>query len=459
MAVGPPIDDLHFSDAPSVDAVPGPESRRLRRRQERVESNAVMYPHDLPVALGEAKGATVRDVDGNTYLDFFAGIGVVNVGHSNPYVVEGVREQTETLVHTLDFPSETRIELIERLDDVVPGDLAGHNCVAFGGPTGSDAIEATIKLAKAATGGDGLIAFRGGYHGGTAGALSLTSDVSEKEAYAPLLADVQHVRYPYPLRQDLPPERAVEESLREVWAVFEDEWSGLSNPAGIWVEPIQGEGGVVVPPAGFLEGLRDIADEHGVPLVVDEVQTGFGRTGEWFGCEHAGVTPDVMPIAKAAGGIGLPLSATVFDADLDVFEPAGHSGTFRGYLPGMRACIRAIDYIEARDLRAHAADLGEYMCGRLEAVADGVPGLVEVRGRGLFVGAEFHDEAGDPDGEVVAEIRRECMRRGVLAWAGGRDGSVLRLLPPLVMTRAQAETGLDVVAAAIREVAGGGPGD
>ncbi|MFB6120215.1 MAG: aminotransferase class III-fold pyridoxal phosphate-dependent enzyme, partial [Halobacteriaceae archaeon] len=246
MPVGPPIDELHFADAPSVDSVPGPESRRLRERQQRVESNAVRYPHDLPVSMAEARGATVKDADGNVFLDFFAGIGVTNVGHSNPYVVEGVEEQTETLVHTLDFPSETRMDLVERLDDIVPADLRGDNRVAFGGPTGSDAVEATIKLAKNATGGDGLIAFRGAYHGGTAGALSLTADVGEKEKYTPMLADVQHLRYPDPFRQDLTPERAVEEALREVRTVLGDEWGGLANPAGIWVEPIQGEGGVVV---------------------------------------------------------------------------------------------------------------------------------------------------------------------------------------------------------------------
>jgi diaminobutyrate-2-oxoglutarate transaminase len=454
MAVGPPIDELHFDHAPDVDSVPGPASRRLRERQRAGESDAVRYPHDLPVALAEAKGATVRDADGNTYLDFFAGIGVVNVGHSNPYVLAGVEEQTGRLVHALDFPTETRADLVDRLDDVVPGDLSGNNRVLFGGPTGSDAVEATIKLARAATGGDGLIAFRGAYHGGTAGALSLTADVSEKERFTPLLSDVTHLRYPYPERQGLDPERAVEESLRDVRSVLADEWGGLANPAGIWVEPIQGEGGVVVPPEGFLSGLRELADEFDVPLVVDEVQTGFGRTGEWFACEHTDVTPDVMPVAKAAGGIGLPLSATVVDADLDVFEPGGHTGTFRGYLPAMRACVRAIDYVEDHGLLDHASALGSYIRDRLRTVAADVDAVADVRGRGLFVGAEFVGADGDPNPDAVDSIRRECMRRGVLTWGGGRDDHVLRLMPPLVLTRAQAETGLDVVTNVVRDVCG-----
>ncbi|MFB6121385.1 MAG: aspartate aminotransferase family protein, partial [Halobacteriaceae archaeon] len=222
------------------------------------------------------------------------------------------------------------------------------------------------------------------------------------------------------------------------------------NPAGIWVEPIQGEGGVVVPPEGFLSGLRDIADEHDVPLVVDEVQAGFGRTGEWFACEHEDVTPDVMPVAKGAGGIGMPLSATIYDSDLD-FEPADHSGTFRGYLPAMEACIRTIDYVEDHDLLAHASDLGAYIQERLHTVADDVPEVADVRGRGLFVGAEFRDD-GEAAPDLVDEIRRECMRRGVLTWGGGREANVLRLMPPLVMTREQAATGLDVVTDVIRSV-------
>ncbi|MFC6723795.1 aspartate aminotransferase family protein, partial [Halobium palmae] len=299
MVAGPPIHELSYDDAPNVDAVPGPNSRRLLERQREIDSSAVAYPEDIPIAFEEGSGATVRDVDGNTFVDMFAGIGVLNVGHANPYVLEAVHEQADKMVHTVDFPSEARLELIEKLGEIAPGGLRGNSRVVFGGPTGSDAIEASIKLAKYNTGGTGLVAFRGAYHGATSGAMSLTGNKKFKGNYTPLLSDVVHAPYPNPIEMDKSPEAAVDHALEEVQAIFEDPYGGFADPAGIFVEPIQGEGGVVVPPEGFLEGLRDVADDHDVPLVFDEIQSGLGRTGRWWASEWEGVTPDVMTSAKA----------------------------------------------------------------------------------------------------------------------------------------------------------------
>lgn len=447
-----PIDELHFSEAPDVDDVPGPKSRRLIQKQERIDSSAVKYAETVPVALAEGKGATLRDVDGNTFLDFFAGIGVVNVGHSNPYVVEATNEQTETLVQTLDFPTEVRLDLIDKLREIAPGDLADDARVVFGGPTGSNAVEASIKLAKYNTRGRGMLAFRGSYHGSTSGAMSLTSKHSIKGDYAPLLADVVHLRYPYPHHQGLDPETAKRRSLEEVRATLEDDMSGLVNPAGVWVEAIQGEGGVVEPPSGFLTELKEITDRNDVPLIVDEIQSGFGRTGKWFASEWDGVTPDIMPIGKAVGGIGLPLSGVVYSEGLDTWDSGGHTGTFRGNAPAMRAGLRAIEYIEEHDLLEHARELGEYIRGRLCETGGHTPSLADVRGKGLFVGAEFEDAGGKSGADIVEEIQTYCYEHGVIVWTAGRRGNVLRLLPPLVMTRAQAETGLDVICDAIEHV-------
>lgn len=453
MTAGPPIEELHFEDAPDVDDVPGPNSRELLRRQREVDSSAVAYPEDIPVAFEEGKGATVRDADGNTYIDLFAGIGVLNVGHANPYVLEAVHEQADKLVHTVDFPTEARLELIEKLDEIAPAGLRGRNRVVFGGPTGSDAIEASIKLAKYNTGGDGLVAFRGSYHGATSGAMSLTSNTGFKEQYTPLLGDVVHAPYPHPLRQGRTPQEAVDHALEEVQAIIEDPYGGLANPAGIFVEPIQGEGGVIAPPEDFLRGLRDVADDNDVPLVFDEIQSGLGRTGEWWASDWAGVTPDVMTSAKALGGVGFPLSATVYREDLDTWGSGDHAGTYRGHVVGMRAGTRAIEYIQEHDLLAHARELGSFIRDRLREAGEGSDRLAEVRGRGLFVGAEFLDEDGDPDGEAVDAIQQYCFERGVLVWTAGRHGNVLRLLPPLVLTEELAETAMDVVADAIERVA------
>jgi diaminobutyrate-2-oxoglutarate transaminase len=449
MADSPPIDDLHFEDAPNVETVPGPQTRALLQKQREIDSSAVAYPEDIPIAFDEGKGATVRDVDGNTFIDMFAGIGVLNVGHANPYVMEAVHKQADKLVHTVDFPTEARLELIEKLDEIAPGSLQGNNRVVFGGPTGSDAIESAIKLAKYNTDGDGLIAFRGAYHGATSGAMSLTSNTSVKGHYTPLLSDVVHAPYPNPFRQGKAPDEAVEHALEEVTAMVEDPYSGLANPAGIFVEPIQGEGGVVTPPTGFLEGLRDIADDNDVPLVFDEIQSGFGRTGKWWASEWDDVTPDIMTTAKALGGVGFPLSATIYREELDTWGSGDHAGTYRGHVVAMRAGSRAIEYIQDHRLLSHARELGEDICSRLRAVADGNVYVGDVRGKGLFIGAEFVDKEGNPSAELVDTIQQYCYEHGVLVWTAGRHGNVLRLLPPLVLTHELAETALNVIVDAI----------
>lgn len=447
-----PLDELHFAQEPDVGNLPGPNSQRLVERQQQIDTSAVKYAENLPVALDEGKGATVRDADGNTFLDFFAGIGVLNVGHSNPYVTQAVDKQNNTLVQTLDFPTEVRLELIEALDRIAPGDLSGNSRVLFGGPTGSNAIEGSIKLAKYNTDGHGLIAFRGAYHGSTSGAMTLTAKHGTKQDYTPLLPDSTHLRYPYPFHDDLEPEEAKERSLEDVEEVLSDPASGLTNPAGVWVEPIQGEGGVVVPPEGFLSELKEITESHDVPLIVDEIQTGFGRTGEWFASDWDGVTPDVVTMGKAIGGVGLPLSAVVYHEDLDTWHSGAHTGTFRGYLPAMRAGLRAIEYIETHDLLDHAVELGEYMRERLHEAADSSPALAHVRGRGLFTGAEFVDTGTASGSDIVETIQSRCYERGVLVWTAGRSGNVLRLIPPLVMTHQQASAGLDIIVEVIEEV-------
>lgn len=452
MDVGPPIEQLHFEDAPNVDAVPGPKSRRLVRRQANLAGNTVKYPRNIPIAFEEGRGATLRDVDGNVYLDFFAGVGVVNAGHSNPYIVDAANAQSESLIQTLDFPSEPQLNLIERLTDIAPPGLRNHAKVVFGGPTGSNAVEATIKLAKYNTGGKGLIAFRGGYHGTTSGALSLTSSNGTKGdgRYTPLLPEVRHVPYPDPRHSDDSPETLVQRTLENVQELLEDPYSGLPEPAGIWIEPIQGEGGVVIPPNGFLPRLQEIANRNNVPLIMDEVQTGFGRTGTWFGSEQFDVTPDAMPMAKAISGSGFPLSATMYQTELDEWKPGAHTGTYRGFLPAMVAGVRAIEYIESHNLLSHARDLGVHIRERLRDEVGNRPEVFDIRGLGLFIGIELATEDGTQSAQLVREVQEYCYEHGVIVWTAGRHDSVIRLLPPLVMTKAQADKGMDVLVEAIR---------
>jgi len=471
MATQPPIDELHFSAAPTVDTpIPGPESQRLLDRQAAIDSNAVAYPKSVPIAIDEARGATVRDVDGNTFIDLFAGIGVLNVGHSNPYVLEAVHDQLDAVAHTIDFPTEARLALIDALNDIVPPGLQDQNRVVFGGPTGSDAIEASIKLAKHHTGGDGMIAFRGSYHGATTGALSLTGARAFKNDYAPLLADVQFVPFPHPVQSpaagldvdaaamcpvdgECCADLACARALADVEELLADPFSGLPNPAGIWVEPVQGTGGLVYPPPGFLAGLRTLADRHDVPLIVDEIQTGFGRTGEWFASDLYDVTPDIMPVSKSISGSGLPLSATIYHERFDTWGPGGHVGTYRGNAPGMIGGVRAIEYIQDQDLLAHARDLGAVVADRVAPVAARHDRIVDVRGEGLYWGIEFGDDDTDPDhpaaGDVVDAVQTRAYEAGVLVWTAGRRGEVIRIMPPLVITESLLEAGVDVLVDAI----------
>jgi diaminobutyrate-2-oxoglutarate transaminase len=234
--------------------------------------------------------------------------------------------------------------------------------------------------------------------------------------------------------------------------IIEDPYGGLANPAGIFVEPIQGESGVIVPPKGFLRGLREIADANEIPLMFDEIQSGFGRTGRWWASEWYEVSPDIMTTAKALGGTGFPLSATIYHEDLDTWDSGGHAGTYRGHVVAMRAGSRAIDYIQEHDLLQHTRSLGQHMRSRLREESAGNPRVAEVRGKGLFIGVEFIDEDGNPDGAAVDTLQDHCYKNGVLVWKAGRHDSILRLLPPLVITKNLADKALDVVMDGISRV-------
>lgn len=451
MTSTPPPEDLHYTEEPEIGGdLPGNRSRELLERQSELEAKTVAYPHNLPIAFDAARGATIRDVDGNIFLDFFGGIGVANVGHSNPYVVEAVTEAIEDLVNTIDFPTEARIKFMEALDEIVPGDLSGNNRIVFGGPTGTNAIEAAIKLAKFNTGRSALVGFRGGYHGGTAGALSISAWSDYKTDFSPMLPDVAHLRYPYPFREGKSPSQSVEDSLNEVREAVSGERSGIPKPAAIFVEPIQGSGGVVDPPKAFFEGLEEIADANDTLLVVDEIQTGMARTGEWFASDTFGISPDAITVGKAIGGIGLPLSATVYDEKLDTWGPSAHAGTFRGQVPAMVAGTKSIEYIREHNLRERARDIGGYMRDRLREVAGESDVVGDVRGRGLLLGAEFVDGDGERNPAFVDRLQTYCFDRGLIVWKAGVEGSVLRLLPPLVVTETQARVGMDIITDGIR---------
>ncbi len=445
---------LHFDPAPSLSGpIPGPRSQAMLAEQEALESKARSYPRSVPIAIDEGRGATMRDADGNTFIDFFGGAGVLNVGHGNPDVLAAASAQQQRLVHALDFPTAPKLALMGKLKRLLPGRLRDTARFHFGGPTGSDAIEAALKLVRAHTGRQAVIAFQGSYHGMTSDALALTSDVS---CGGPSASPVHFMPYPYCYRcpLGLTPDTCGTACANLLESSLSDPHSGIPEPAAVVIEPVQGEGGTIVPPAGYLQRVREITRERGVPLIVDEIQSGFGRTGTMFACEHDGIEPDVIAMSKAIGGIGYPLSCIAYDSELDSWQPGAHIGTFRGHQVAMAAGAAAIDFMQANDLPAHAARLGEAALAALRDAALERQAIGEVRGRGLMIGIELvrDRDSRAPWPELAAEMRRACCQRGLIIEVGGHHRNVARFLPPLVITSDLLMRGVEIFVQTLAEL-------
>lgn len=445
---------LSFPDAPLIKTTPpGPHSEEYLRSQSAREGGVVSYPRGVPMAIQRARGATVEDVDGNVYIDFFGGAGVMNVGHSNPIVIQAVVDQIGELTHSLDFPNPSRRRLVDVLAALLPDALSR---VTFGGPTGSDAVESAVKLAKYNTRRHSMIAFEGSYHGMTAGALSVTSGREFRRPLLPLLPEVHFVPYAYCYRCPFKktPERCDLECAQYLEHVLEDPHSGVDTPAAIIVEPIQGEGGSIVPPEPFIPAIRTICDKHDVVMIADEVQAGFCRTGKMFSFEHTKTVPDIVVMSKALGGIGLPISGIAYREKLNTWSAGTHIGTFRGNVLAYAAGAAALEFMVGTHLAEHVSILGELMLRLLKTLETDSEIVGEVRGKGLMLGVEFVRDRGtkEPAPELAQEVRTACHRRGLLIEIGGHYDNVARFLPPLILTEELGRRGLDVFADAVRDV-------
>jgi len=449
--------DLHFPEAPKIVVTPpGPKSKEAVAMQSIYESNVVSYSKAIPVAFEEGRGATIKDMDGNVYIDFFGGAGVLNVGHCNPEVLKAVAEQEKKLIHALDFPTRPKLDLIKKLVEIAPGELKGNSKVFFGGPTGSDAVEAAVKLAKFNTGRKGILAFEGAYHGMTSGALTMSSGKKLKESYLPLIPEIHFAPYAYCYRCPFGHDSVEECGLHcaeYVRHILEDPHSGIVDPAAILIEAIQGEGGSIPPPDGYIKELREIATEYAIPLIIDEIQAGLGRTGKMFACEHSDTTPDIMTISKAIGGIGYPLSACICRKDFDKWPPGAHIGTFRGQCVAMAAGFAALNFMERNKLPDHATELGRHMLTRLQKTKEESKYIGDVRGRGLMIGVEFvmDKNTKKPAEDIARDVRKRCYVKGLIVELGGHYSNVVRFLPPLVLTEDLADKGLDIFTNAVRE--------
>jgi 4-aminobutyrate aminotransferase/(S)-3-amino-2-methylpropionate transaminase len=415
--------------------VPGPRTREILERKERVVAEPLSIY--LPLVIAEASGATVTDVDGNTFIDFAGGVGCMNVGHSNPRVVEAASEQLARFTHT-DFtivPYENYVALAERLAELVP--ISGDVRAAFFN-SGAEAVENAIKFARSATKRPAVIAFDGGFHGRTLLALSLTSKTHPyKAGLGPFAPEVYRVAY---------------NDLEELEKAFMTRVPA-EEVAAIVFEPIQGESGFVVAEQDFVRGLRRICDEHGIVLVADEVQTGFCRTGRMFCMEHFGVEPDLITIAKSIAA-GIPLSGVLGRAA--IMNAPGDSavgGTYVGNPVGIAAAHAVLDTIEEDRLAERAESIGDTIRGRMEGWEDRWDAVAEVRGLGAMLAIELV-RAGRPDAELATAVAENALERGLLLLKAGLHGNCIRVLLPLVITDEQLEEALAVFEEALEAALG-----
>jgi 4-aminobutyrate aminotransferase len=415
-----------------VGPLPGPRSAAWLQRDDRVMSPS--YTRAYPLVVRRARGAMIADMDGNRFLDFTAGIAVTNVGHSHPKVVAAIRRQANRLIHMsgTDFYYVPQVRLAERIAALAPG--PGEKRVFFTN-SGAEAIEAALKLARRHTGRNRVMAFMNAFHGRTYGAMSLSgSKPMQRRGFSPLVPDIHHAQY-----GDLESVRAL---MRTVCPPDE--------LAAIFVEPIQGEGGYIVPPADFLPGLRKLCDEHGVLLVFDEIQSGMGRTGKMFASEHWGVAGDILCMAKGIAN-GLPLGAIVARGSVMDWPSGSHASTFGGNPVACAAALATIKLLETR-YRANAMERGEELRSGLAALADRLSLIREVRGLGLMIGVEIQSQEGEPDAALRDHIVDLAFQRGLLLLPCGP--STVRFCPPLCVNRRQIEIGLELFTATLEAALG-----
>jgi 4-aminobutyrate aminotransferase len=417
-------------------------------RERDAELISPAYHRYSDLVVESALGAHLHTVDGRDVLDFGCGIGVTNLGHRHPAVVAAVHEQVDRLWHTSVTTFHPKmIEAGSALVSVTPQSLDQ----VFFTNSGAEAVEGAMKLARRATGRSEIIAFIGGFHGRTYGALSLTaSKATYRRGMGPLLPGIHHIRYPYCFKYCTHTDDDVCELVeRELQLLFATT-TAPESVAAIIVEPVQGEGGYVVPPAAFMPMLRKVCDEHGILLVADEVQSGFGRTGKMFAVEHTRVEPDIMCLAKALGN-GMPIAAIVAGHRvMSAFREGEHGTTYGGNAVACAAVVAVIETMTRERIPERAEQLGRHVMKRVREWQVDVQELADVRGLGLMIGLEFM-QAGSPGTRLVERITTNALARGLLLLSCGIDGNVIRLIPPLTIPESELEAGLDILEAALRE--------
>jgi len=432
-------------------ALPGPNAQRVLEGDAKLISPS--YTRSYPLVAKQGRGMVVRDVDGNEFLDFSAGIAVTSTGHCHPQVVAAIQKQAGELIHMsgTDFYYESMVTLAERLSKIAP--MPGPHKVYYGN-SGTEAVECALKLARYHTKRQYVIAFYGAFHGRTMGAVSLTaSKPQQKRRFAPLVPGVTHVPFPDVYRDA--GGRNPETFALGCARFIEDKLFRTTLPpeevAAIFVEPVQGEGGYVVAPNGFLEELRRICDRHGILLVADEIQSGVGRTGKWWAVEHAGVEPDILCVAKGIAS-GMPLGVTISKAEIMDWAQGSHASTFGGNPVSIAAALATLDVIEHEGLLRNSSEVGNHMLKRMADWPTKHPLIGDVRGRGLMLGVEVvKDKRTKEYGAAERDrIVQAAFERGILFLGCGP--STIRIAPPLIVTKAEADLALEVLEESISVV-------
>jgi 4-aminobutyrate aminotransferase / (S)-3-amino-2-methylpropionate transaminase / 5-aminovalerate transaminase len=434
--------------------IPGPESKALMERRRRAVPRGAV--NAMPVFIKEARGALLTDVDGNTFIDFAGSIGAMNVGHTDPRVVEAVKEQAGDLTHTAfqTAPYEPYVELAEKLNALVPGEFEKRTFLAN---SGAEAVENAVKIARAHTGRQAVLAFENGLHGRTLLTMTLTSvAIPYKKGFGPFAPEVYRVPAPYPYR--CPAGKDCSDGCRgDCFGFVERVLAGQVDPenlAAVVVEPVSGEGGFIPFPDFYLRRLRELCDEHGILLIVDEIQTGFGRTGKMFAIEHSGVAPDLLTMSKSLAG-GLPLSGVTGRAEvMDSVQPGGLGTTLGGNPVACAAALAVLEVFEEDDLVSRAGEIGERVIGAMREIQQKHPDVIgDVRGRGPMAAMELvkDPESRIPDGERTAKVAENALQKGLMLLTAGRYANVVRMLMPLSITDDELEEGLSILARAVSE--------
>ena len=429
-----------------VTEIPGPASRALFERRLGAVARGVSTV--LPVFITAAGGGVLVDADGNSLIDFGSGIAVVSVGNAAPGVASRVSAQVGQFTHTcfMVTPYEGYVEVCEQLARLTPGEHEKRSALFN---SGAEAVENAVKIARHYTGRQAVVAFDHAYHGRTNLTMALTAkNMPYKQGFGPFAGEVYRVPMAYPLRWPGGPDRCAAEALDVVKSLIHTQ-VGEDNAAAVLIEPIQGEGGFIVPPDGFLPGLAEFCTANGIVLIADEIQSGLCRTGDWFACDHESVVPDLVTTAKGIAG-GLPLAGLTGRADLmDAVHPGGLGGTYGGNPVACAAAIGSLETMAKEDLAGKARRIGDIMLPRLREIAAASPAIADVRGRGAMLAVELVRPGGiDPDPAAAAKVASTCHQAGLLVLTCGTFGNVLRFLPPMVIGEPLLDEGLSILAEA-----------